>query len=213
MLESFISSFGIGFISDESGERVTVKDQRNAITTDGFTLVADFASEALASEMKNTIRERSGDEDGRVILRGVGALALDESSGAEAILLSSSTSVLEAGGETLDNDGSYVIAAYSTFANDLSDEASMFVMSDGMLTASDAIVTDGYSNKDFLYSMFDKLFDKGDMPYGCKSIIYNESVLENLTMGRAKTYTALLLAIPVVICVVGVFVLVRRKNR
>ena len=139
--------------------------------------------------------------------------ALELSKDAKPLLVSSSSSELESNGKTVSSSGSYVIAAYSTFANDLSDEASMFVMSDGMLTASDAIVTDGYSNKDFLYSMFDKLFDKGDMPYGCKSIIYNESVLENLTMGRAKTYTALLLAIPVVICVIGVFVLVRRKNR
>ena len=213
VLESFMSDFGISFISAEDGERVTVKDQRNAITTDGFTLVSDFSDDDIASEMKSIIRTRSGDEDGRVILRGVGALALDSEKGAKSVLQSSPTSVIEAGGETLDDGGSYTVAAYSEYKNDLSESATMFVMSDGMLTASDAIVTDGYSNKDFLYSLFDKLFDGGDMPYGCRSIIYNESVLENLTMGRAKLYTAILIAIPVVICAVGIFVLVRRKNR
>lgn len=213
VLEGFISDFGINFISDEDGERMTVKDRQNAITTDGFTLVAEFAKGDLGDEMKNVIKERSGDDDGRVILRGIGALALDSSKGAESLLISSPTSVLEAGGETLDNEGSYTIAAFSEYKNDLASAATILVMSDGMLTASDAIVTDGYSNKDFLYSLFDKLFDAGDMPYGCRSVIYNESVLENLTMGRAKVYAVILMAIPVILCTVGVFVLVRRKNR
>ena len=35
VLESFMLGFGIGFIADDQGERMTVKDQRNAITTDG----------------------------------------------------------------------------------------------------------------------------------------------------------------------------------
>jgi hypothetical protein len=51
------------------------------------------------------------------------------------------------------------------------------------------------------------------MPYGTNSIVYDDSVLENLTMGTAKTITALLLAIPCVIAVAGAVVLIRRKNR
>lgn len=213
VLEGFISEFGIGFASAEDGERMTIKDRQNAITTDGFTLVADFAEGGYGEQMKNVIRDRSGDEDGRVILRGVGAFVLDSSKGAQSVLVSSSTSVLEAGGQTLDDSGSYTIAASSHYKNDLASDATLFVMSDGMLTASDAIVTDGYSNKDFIYSVLDKLFAGGDMPYGCRSVIYNESVLENLTMGRARIYTAIIVAIPVIICIVGIVVLVRRKNR
>ena len=146
VLEGFISEFGIGFASAEDGERMTIKDRQNAITTDGFTLVADFAEGGYGEQMKNVIRDRSGDEDGRVILRGVGALVLDSSKGAQSVLVSSSTSVLEAGGQTLDDSGSYTIAASSHYKNDLASDATLFVMSDGMLTASDAIVTDGSSN-------------------------------------------------------------------
>ena len=211
VLEGFISEFGISFATIDSGERSIIKDSENAITTDGFTLVADFASSEIASKMQSVIRDRTGDPDGRVIIRGVGALVLEGN--AMPILTSSSSSVLEADGETVNTDGRYTIAACSILENDLTSEAKMFVMSDGMLTASDAIVTDGYSNKDFLYSLFDSFFDKGDMPYGCRSIIYNEAVLENLTMGTAKTYTAVLLAIPTALLAVGAFVLVRRKNR
>jgi hypothetical protein len=51
------------------------------------------------------------------------------------------------------------------------------------------------------------------MPYGCRSVIYNEQILENLTMGEARTYTAFILAIPVIIAIVGAVILIRRKNR
>lgn len=213
VIESFISDFGVTLREAEDGERMLVNDSVNAITTDGFTLVADYADSALAEAMKNKITERTGDPDGRVILRAVASLVLDSESNASPVLLSSPSSSLEAGGERVDSEGSYVIAAYSTLENDMTDPAKLFVMSDGMLTASDAVVTDGYSNKDFLYSLFDNFFEKGDMPYGCRSVVYNEEILENLTMGTAKIYTAILLAVPVALALLGTVLLVRRKNR
>ena len=55
--------------------------------------------------------------------------------------------------------------------------------------------------------------EKGDMPYGCNSVIFDDGTLENLTMGQAKLYTVLLIAIPAVLAAVGIFVMIRRKNR
>jgi hypothetical protein len=75
------------------------------------------------------------------------------------------------------------------------------------------MVTNGYGNKGFVYSLFEVLYGVGDMPYGTNSIVYDSGVLENLTMGTAKTITAILLAIPMVLAVVGAVVLIRRKNR
>jgi len=51
------------------------------------------------------------------------------------------------------------------------------------------------------------------MPYGCNSIIFEEGVIENLTSGKAKLITAVIMAIPAVIAVVGAVVIIRRKNR
>ena len=51
------------------------------------------------------------------------------------------------------------------------------------------------------------------MPYGCKPVIYSSSTLENLTMGMARLYTAITLAIPLAIAAVGTVVIVRRRNR
>jgi hypothetical protein len=89
----------------------------------------------------------------------------------------------------------------------------MFVCPSIYLSATDAMITNGYSNKDFIYSLFDVCFDKGAMPYGCNSVIFSDGTLENLTMGQARWYTALLIAIPAMLGVVGLFVMIRRKNR
>jgi hypothetical protein len=81
------------------------------------------------------------------------------------------------------------------------------------MTVSDALVTNGYSNKDFMYSLFDYLYGAENMPYGCQSVLYDSSVLENLTMSTANIYTAIVLAVPAIIAVFGAVVVIRRKNR
>lgn len=213
VLEGFIADFGISISKNDDGEKLLIKDSANAITTDGFTLVADYADSTLASDMQAKITERT-DSSGAVVIRNVVALGLDSAKpGAMPLLLSSSSSVCEAAGSTVSSDGNYVIAAASTLQNDMADEAKMFVMSDGMLTSGDAIVSNGYSNKDFLYSLFDVFYEKGDMPYGCGAIVLQTQILENLTMGDARAYAAVLLLIPVAIAATGAVLLRRRKNR
>ena len=81
------------------------------------------------------------------------------------------------------------------------------------IAAADAIITNGYSNKDFLYSVFDEYFEAGEMPYGCNSVVTATGLLENLTMGTIRIYTALIMAVPAALAVVGAVVIVRRKNR
>lgn len=213
VLESFISDFGVSLYTVESGEKALIKDSQNAITTDGFTLVAEYADTDYAQAMKQIIGDRTGDTDASVIIRNVAALTLDPSKNVYPILSSSASSVCRAGGDTVDEAGNYTIAACAVAENDFSDSAKLFVMSEGMMTTGDAVVSDGYSNKDFLYSIFDVFYEKGDMPYGCNSVVYDTQILENLTMGSAKIYTALILTVPAVIAVVGAILIRRRKNR
>ena len=79
----------------------------------------------------------------------------------------------------------------------------------------DGVVHDGLAvtNKDFIYSLFDEFFKMGDMPYGCNSVVYDNQILENLTMGTARLYTAALCLVPVIIAAAGIVVVVRRKAR
>lgn len=207
VLESFLAENGIKFsvTETESGTKIRnmIKDDRNAITTDGFTLVTEFSGNETAKKISDRV---AGYSDGRVIVRE--ACALELSGGAKPILTSSSASVLEAGGATVSRSGSYPVAAYSENGN-----SKIFVVPSVYITASDSLITSGYSNKDFIYSLFQDFFGAGDMPYGCKEVLYNTQTLENLTMGTAKLYTAFIMLVPVAVAAIGAVIIVRRKNR
>lgn len=207
VIESFVSSFGIDITKTETGERYMVKDSDNAITTDGFTLVCDYSDDELAKNMLAKTEEYGGN----VIIRDAAALTL--TGNAKPILTSSQSAECYAGGEQVDSDGSYVIAAYSKVKTDTENDATLFFIPSIYLTSTDAMVTNGYCNKNFVYSIFGELYGEGIMPYGCTSITFNDTMLENLTMRAARIYTAIFIAIPIIIAVLGAVVLIRRKNR
>ncbi len=203
-----LASYGISMLDYEDegrSYRQTIRDMDNGITTDGFTLVADFSNESLSQEMKGKL------DGGRVILRDVAPLKL--SGAAKPLLTTSPSSQCYSNGEVTDSEGGYTIAAFSEKIGSTGNFSTLFFIPSIYLTATDAMVTRGYANKDFVYSVFDVLFGRDNMPYGTNSIIYDSGVLENLTMGMARVYTAILIAIPAAIAVAGAVVLIRRKNR
>ena len=206
VLESFLSECGISFsvLANESGyHRNIVKDSNNAITADGFTLVADYAEGDVSSAIEQRVDFFT---DGGVIIREASALEL--SAGAKPLLISSSASVCEADGKTTSTDGKYCVAAY----NDIG-EGRVMVVPSIYISVADALITNGYANKEFLFASFEYLFGAKGMPYGCRAVLYDTQTLENLTMGTARLYTAIILAIPTAIAVVGSVIIIRRKNR
>lgn len=210
-LYSFLAEWGIKFSTseDKDGKPVNnmVKDYNNGITANGTTLVTEYAKNELAQKIENKVKKYT---DGSVIVKTSAALSLFD--GAKPLLLSSSGSVLEADGETKSRNGSYCVAAYSE--KTVEDKtARIFVVPSIYLAVTDSLISNGYSNKDFLYSLIEDFYGGGRMPYGCKPVIYDSQTLENLTMGTAKVYTAAILALPVAILICGAVVLVKRKNR
>lgn len=213
VLEGFIAEYGISFstTTDAKSGRVAkniVKDYSGAITLDGFTLVADYADSTLADAIDSKVSEYS---DGNVILREVSALEL--LGGAKPLLLSSPSSELEAHGGTVDKEGSYPIAAYTDVVLEGGGNAKILVVPSVYLAASDALVSREYSNKDFLYALFETYFESGQAPYGCNDVLYDTSTLENLTMRSAKIYTAIIMAIPAALAIVGTVIIVKRRQR
>jgi len=212
VLESYLAAEGISFAytTAENGVKVRslIKDNRNAITTDGFTLVAEYSSDALAQKIGDKVSSFS---DGRVIVREAAALTL--TGNARAILQSSSSSVLEADGRTVSTDGKFCLAAVSERETSKGATAKIFVIPSIYLAVSDSLVTNGYSNKDFCFALAEYFFGAQNLPYGCKNVMFETGTLENLTMGAANAYTTVIMLIPVAIAVVGVVVTVRRKNR
>ncbi len=206
--EAFLADKGIALLSETEDMRHLVKDSSNAITTDGFTLVTEYADNEIAQKIGDKAESLS---EGSVIVREAAALELSKD--AKPLLVTTPSSVTEAGGNQIDDSGNYTVAAYTKLAGDGKKVASLFVVSSIYASVSDALVTNGYSNRDFLYSLFENLFGKKGMPYGCSVVRADTSILENLTMGTARIYTALILAVPAALAVIGTVVAVKRKNR
>lgn len=207
-LFGFLGEYGISMFNYVDGERTlrqTIRDMDNGTQTDGFTLIADFGTDAVSSEIKGKL------DGGNVILRDVAPLKL--SGAAKPLLTSSPSSECYADGKVTDSEGGYAIAAYSEHTSDSGDKSTLFFIPSVFLTATDAMVTKGYANKDFVYALFDVLYERGDMPYGTSSIVYDSYMLENLTMGTARIYTAIIMAVPAVLAIVCAVVFIRRKNR
>ena len=213
-LEDFIMQFGIelsGAVAPSgSQERHIVRDAENAVTLDGYTLLAEYATGGVADAIRATVEKYSA---GNIILRDAAALKLDSAKGARAILKSSQSSELTLGGDFADGAGGYTIAAYSSYDAGDGKTAGIFVIPSVYASASDALTSNSYANRDFLYSLFEHVFGAKNLPYGANSVIYVDDVLRNLTMGTARLYSALLLAIPAVLAVVGGAIIIRRKNR
>lgn len=210
VLEGLLAEYGITFSTTKTdGKNVKnlVTDPSYAITTDGYTLVGEFADNTVANKISNTVRKYT---NGNVITRESAALILDGD--ARPLLVSSSSASLMAGGNAVSNEGGYCISAYSEKQTE-SGISRVFVIPSIYIAVSDSLISNEYANKDFLFALFEELFGANKAPHGCKAIIYETQNLENLTMGTAKLYTALIMLVPTVIICVGAFVIVRRKNR
>lgn len=212
VLEGFLSSHGITLagraIEGGSYAREMVTDQNMGVTADGLTFVVEHADGTVSDTIAATV-EKYG--KGRVLVSRASRIIV--SGEGKPLLLASKDAVCTAGAETVDTEGGYCVAAYSEIKNEYNDNGYMFVASTSLLTNADLLVTNSYSNKDFVFSVFEELFDAPAVPYGCKNAIYNTAILENLTMGTARTFTAILIAIPVVLAGVGAFVVIRRRRR
>lgn len=216
-LEAFLTNWGIeisGRENDGVFVRDIVKENAQAITSDGYTFIATYADNSVADKIYQKL-EPFGTE--KVLMSNVAKLNLlssnNRGSDVNAILVSGGSSSSYAGGEITDSSGDYVISACATKTAKNGKTGTLFVLPTAYITATDAFVSDNYSNKEFLYSTLEVLFDSTPAPYGCTQILYDDQILENLTMGKARLYAAIILAIPVGLAIAGTVIIVRRKNR
>ncbi len=213
VLEEFLleKGFALSSTTDKNGTvvRNIVKDDVDAITTDGYTFVATHAEGYVAETIHSNI---SGFGSGRVLMSDVACLEL--SGTAVPLLVSSTSSVLYADGERTATGGSYPVVAFNELDSAVQGDKSRITVVAGVyLTASEALINKGYSNKDFTYSLLGELYDAECTPYGMKELLYASSMLENFTMGTARVIFAIIMALPLALAVTGVVIIIRRRNR
>ncbi len=200
-LEVFLESHGISVIK-EDGITGIVKDSVSSIPTDAYTLVSSYAE----GDLKQIVRERAP-ERGGVALTQTAALAL--SGKAQPLLVASSSAVLEADGEVVDRTGSYALAAMT----DVDGGGDIVVVPSVYLTATDAMTSNTYSNRAFVYGLIEMLYEGEDLPYGCRAVNLMTDMLENLTSRAARIYTVIIFLIPAAFAAGGFIFLRRRRNR
>ena len=213
-LEKTLGKWGItlsGEVNDKGVYvRNIVRENTNAITPDGYAFVATHADNEIATRVRDKVTKYGEDS---ILISEVNKLDLDPEKGAQPLLVSSGTSSVYAGGDKKDSEGGYAVSAYSQRKHENGLTSTVFVIPTAYITASDAFQSETYSNKDFIYSTLEVLFDSNPTPRGCKQVLYTDGILENLTMGKAKLYTAIILVIPVALAVLGIITIRRRKNR
>ncbi len=210
-LEGLLSGYGITVAESENGDgelmRHIIKDASNAITTDGYTFVANYADNEIGKALSEKTDRYVSDD---VVVKNSGELSL--SGAAKPVLVTSSSADALVDGKTVESSEQFCVAAYSERAAG-EGTARVFVTAGVYLTASDAVISDAYANRSFTYALFENLLGAPTAPYGCRTVPYSTDRLEDLTMGTARLYTILIMAIPAAIAAVGFVINKRRKNR
>ena len=212
-LEKTLSGYGITLETSKDGDgtavRHIIRDEFSARTPDGFTLVVDFAG---GTEFSDSVRGRIEGFGEKVLLEDAAVLRLDSAKGAEALLIASGNAEAYTGDTRVSAEGGYCVAATApVYGEDA--VGRVFVTSSVYLTAADALTMNGYSNKNFVFSVIEEMTGAEMLPYNCRAVLYDTETLQSLVMGTAKIYTAFIMAIPAVVAVVGAVVIIRRKNR
>jgi len=212
VFEGLLAEFGISlsYSENESGERAVniVNDMPNSIVVDGYTFIAEYSDGEDGSWIENNVDKYS---DGGVVIRDAAALEL--SGGAKPLLVASASAKIFAHGKEHGSLGGYAVAAYADIENEDGEDGRVVVVPSIYLTATSSIITNGYANRDFVLSVFERVYARELLPYGVSVITLNTTLLEGLTMNMANVYTALILSVPAVIAAVGAVILIRRKNR
>ena len=213
-LKAFLAQYGItvATVETDGGTRTvgTVRDTTGGVSLDGMSLTSVIGTGKIGSVLSEAVRKHT---NGAIKMSWTAALSIDESKGAEALLLSSPTATLEAGGKTVDREGSYALIGYGERERDGA-TSRVVVVPSVYLTESGAMISNAYANRDFLYALLDTLDESEQtMPYHCRMAIVTQTTLENLTVGTARLLTVLTLLLPAALAVTGTVVLLRRKYR
>lgn len=205
-LRGFLAERGLAATQD------VIRDSQNSITTDGYTLVTEFAPSAFGTALVDRLGEFS---TSRAIVREASVLSLSSVNGytVEPILLSSSSSESYRDGELVSGEGGFPVLAVSEKPLEGGGRATVFLSSSVYFLANDVMNSAIYANRDVVLASMEAASGQ-PAPVGCRVLSIDNSRLEDLTMREARFYTFLTAAaVPLILCAVGMFVIIRRKIR
>ena len=204
-LEGVLSDFGLTL------DRGIVSDGANSVSTNGRTPIAYLSSDA-SDGTSSSISAKISDNDGRIAVSESAAIIISPKNGiiCEKLLVSSDKAKINRFDGT-ETEGEQVLAAIATGEADNFGSISLFA-SPRLFSAS-FIDTDAYANRDFVYA-FISVCGNTATPVGATRTEFENTRLENLTVGESNVYAVLLaVVIPSVVVAVGAVILIRRRRR
>ena len=207
-LDGFYSRYGIHALDG------MVKDPSHAIDPSGLAVLLRYdEGEGATSVREHALRYNTS----RLAAAGVSPIRIDAVAGATAtsLLRTYDTAVCQMGGETVstaDEEG-YTVAALSRTDEYHGKRGSLAMIAAEAFAEVDTMETDGYGNKEFLFSLI-KEMTGAPAPIGCGVLQINTYPLEDMTRGVANVYLAVFAGvIPLAVAVTAVFVLRRRAHK
>lgn len=210
VFSAFLEKYGLrvattGLSGGQTVQNI-VKDTDRAITADGFTFSARLAGEVGDA----FLAKMGGDAQNGILVAHTGRILPADN--VTPLLVTSPSAVTEAGGARADGAGVYTVAAVAAVGEG-EGAGHIFLSPSIYLSASDALTSSKYKNRDFFFALFEESFAAGKMPYGTTIVNLSDDLLENLTMQTARVYTVIVAAIPAALAVFAAIYLRRRKNR
>ena len=214
VLESFLAEYGVSVSRSEIGGKMQtniVKDPNLGITADGFTLVGEYADTDTADAIAETVKDY---REGGVFFSSASPIVIHPAhGGASALVVTSQSAESYVGTTRTDASGGYAVAAEGRREKD-GVSSSLFLTGTIYLTGTDALLTNTYSNREFLFGVLEHVFGvENPMPYGASMILTDTALIENLTQSSVRLYTVLSLVPATALLITGAVVLRRRRYR
>ena len=212
-LEDFIAEWGIE-ISGGEGEygysRDIVYNSVDSTNLSSTTFLVGYADGEMGSRVLDSFKSYKNKS---VLITDAAMLKIKSALGAEPLLVTSDDAVAKRQNKTVTENESLAVAAASVRTMSSGKTSSVVLIPSVLLTNADVLVFNGYTNKEFVYSVFDNLLGAHTALYGTRSVIYDNGVVENLTQGTARALTVVLFTLPAIVAVVGAVITIRRKYR
>lgn len=201
-LQSFLNAYGFS-VSDG-----VLIDENNALPgSGGYSLIASYGKSGLSA----ALAEKVGADRRTVLSYAAPITTFDgEKGSAESLLYSSSSATLKLrSGEHVSGADRALLAIAEVNGG----EGKILLCGSSYLAASDRMVGEGYGNKALVYALLSEL-GASRVPIGIEAVAVDRSAIEDLSLGEARTYTALSVALfPIALLALGLFYCRRRTAR
>ncbi len=225
-LEGFLSSWGIEYMHSTTEDGIEacriVRDSANSLTSDGYTVLADYADNKTAASLsltgalqhsfgKTTYMSFSNDFS----KNGEGYLSPDGKRSMTPLFLARNTAVAWADGRPVARAGEEDFTLMSLGEEKLNNGETAYLLASASVdfASGEAMQSAVLGNSRMMTELI-KYMGKENAPTGIVAKPFAQTEIHSLTSRNATVITVILAAVPAVaVSLVGGILLIRRKNR